>query len=211
MADSYPADLLYRKEPVCPFELKRLLWPDIIFYNKQKAIIRSVQDNDETMVVAGNMLGKDYICGFIALWFFLSRDPVHVVTTSVDFDQLRNVLWGEINSFIQHSKYPLTREKGGPLVVNFLHVRKFIHGAICPKSYLIGRTCERPAGMLGHHLDRTDGIPRCLYIADECSAIRDEIDDAADRWAHRKLLVGNPFLCNNFFFRGIKGGDVVAA
>ena len=41
-----------------PIEFAKLLWPDIYFYPKQREIIRSVQEVDETFVPAGNMLGN---------------------------------------------------------------------------------------------------------------------------------------------------------
>ncbi len=40
-----------------PIKFANLMWPNVRFYNKQKEIIYSVRDNDETVVVAGNMLG----------------------------------------------------------------------------------------------------------------------------------------------------------
>ena len=40
-------------------------------YNKQREVVRSVVENKETVVVAGNQLGKDYVAGAIALLFFL--------------------------------------------------------------------------------------------------------------------------------------------
>jgi hypothetical protein len=40
-----------------PFELQKVLWPHVRFYDKQRAIIASVRDDDETFVTAGNMLG----------------------------------------------------------------------------------------------------------------------------------------------------------
>ena len=54
-----------------PLKCKQMLWPNISFYDKQKDMILSVRDNKETIVTAGNMLGKDFVAGFIVLWFFL--------------------------------------------------------------------------------------------------------------------------------------------
>lgn len=160
---------------VDPLELQKLLWPDVHFYDKQREVIYSVADNDETFVPAGNMLGKDFVSAFIALWFFLSRHPCRVLTTSVDSTQLEGVLWGEIRRFIQTSKYPLEVERGGPLIVNHLHLRKAIPSQdgkgtqMCGISYLIGRVAAKGEGMLGHHVaDIGDGVPRTLFIADEC-------------------------------------------
>ena len=41
-----------------PLKLGRILWPQYDFYNKQRQVIYSVQQNDETHVPAGNMLGR---------------------------------------------------------------------------------------------------------------------------------------------------------
>ena len=42
---------------VDPIAFQKLLWPQVTFYDKQREIIYSVEDNDETYVPAGNMLG----------------------------------------------------------------------------------------------------------------------------------------------------------
>lgn len=42
-----------------PIKFAKLLWPDVTFYAKQREVIYSVLENDETFVPAGNMLG-DY-------------------------------------------------------------------------------------------------------------------------------------------------------
>ena len=40
-----------------PLKFSQHLWPSIQFYKQQREIIRSVVENDETVVVAGNQLG----------------------------------------------------------------------------------------------------------------------------------------------------------
>lgn len=153
---------------VDPLKFAKLMWPKVTFYKQQREIIYSVIENAETFVPAGNMLGKDFVAAFITLWFFLSRHPCRIVTTSVDGTQLEGVLWGEIRRFIQTSKYPLEESKGGPLVVNHLHIRKKLGPNICGLSYIVGRVAAKGEGMLGHHIAQTgDGIPRTLFLADE--------------------------------------------
>lgn len=193
---------------VDPVKFVRYLWPDIVLAKYQMDILYSVQENDETFVPAGNQLGKDYIAGLLVLWFFLSRHPCRIVTTSADGKQLEGVLWGEIRRFIQSSKYPLESERGGPLVVNHLHLRKCDTETkqVDGLSYCIGRVAEKGEGMLGHHIARTsDGIPKTLFVADESSGVDDLSWERSDTWAHRKLAIGNPFPCENFFKYGIKG------
>jgi hypothetical protein len=208
-----------------PLKFGKMLWPNLKFYREQKDIIYSVRDNDETFVVAGNMLGKDFVSAFIILWFFISRTPCRIVTTSADYSQLEAVLWGEIRNFIQTSRYNLYHTKGGPLIVNDMHIRKAIHPEgskgpkdfqMCGLSYIMAKVSKKGEGMLGHHVTEDsveggiteDGIPRTLYVADEASGVDDVSYKRADTWADRKLVIGNPYPCNNFFFNGVKGGDI---
>jgi hypothetical protein len=196
--------------PVDPIDFAAVLWPNITFYDKQREIIYSVVHNDETFVPAGHMLGKDFVAAFISLWFFLSRVPCRVVTTSADYPQLEAVLWGEIRRFVQTAAFPL-EAPAGPLVVNHLHIRKVHNGTMDGLSYLVGRVSAKGEGMQGHHIAEVgDRIPRTLWIADEASGVDDLGYKAADTWARRKLVIGNPYPCTNFFRAGVKGGDLYA-
>lgn len=191
-------------------KLKDILWPDVYFYDKQKEIIESVQNNDETIVPAGNMLGKDFVAGFIALAMFLTRTPCRIVTTSAKDDHLR-VLWGEINRYIETSKYPLKVEQGGPLLVNHQDIRRVINGNKCPLSYIIAMVAAPGsiAAMQGHHIARTsDGIKRTLFISDESSSVPDDYYKMASTWANSILIIGNTWECTNFFRRGVDAGDL---
>ena len=196
-----------------PMSLKRLLWPHIRFYFQQKQVIYSVLDNVETYVPAGNMLGKDFVAGFIALSFFLTRKgPCRIVTTSAKDDHLR-VLWGEINSLIQSSVYPLKQEDGGPLLVNHQDIRIRLPNMSenCPISYLTGLVASPNsiAAMQGHHVAKTgDGIPRTLFISDESSSVPDPYHKMASTWFNRALIIGNTWPCDNFFSRAVKEGDI---
>ncbi len=199
-----------------PVKFVKWLWPDVTLYSHQREIMYSVVDNVETLVPAGNMLGKDFTAALTVLFFFLTRSPVRVVTTSADGDQLAAVLWGEIRRFIQTSKYKLNAEAGGPILVNHLHLRKVytegpMKGDSCGLSYVLGRVAAKGEGMLGHHIaDTGDGIPRTLFVADEASGVDDLSWDRADTWAKRKLAIGNCYPCQNFFYKGISGGDLAS-
>lgn len=207
--DPFPYGLGLPKQAavVDPVELIKLLWPDITLYDKQREILYSLCDDDETIVPAGNMLGKDFIAGLAVLWFFLTRHPCRIITTSVDSTQLESVLWGEIRRFIHSSKYPLTKDNGGPLLVNHLHLRKIHKGNICGLSYVLGRVAGAEGeGMLGHHIAKTgDNIPRTLAVGDEASGLPDIYKDKFDTWADRQLYIGNCYPCENFFKRAVQG------
>jgi hypothetical protein len=186
-----------------PVKFGALCWPDMVLYDKQREILYSVRDNDETYVTAGNMLGKDYDAGYAALWFFLTRRSARVVTTSVDEKHL-SVLWGEIDRFIRTSKYPLTHDEGGPLLYNHREIRKVIGGRLDKYQYLIGRVSEKGEGLSGHHAQDA------LLLCDEVSAVDDKVYEAGQGWMTRLLVIGNPNPCENFFKRGVKGGDLLA-
>lgn len=189
-----------------PVKFVRTFWPDIVLYREQEDILYSLRDNDETYVPAGNMLGKDFITGLAVLWFFVSRHPVRVVTTSADHSQLEAVLWGEIRRFLRTATIPLDAHKGGVVIANHLHLRKQVNGKVCGLSYCIGRVAAKGEGLLGHHIAHTgDGIPRTLFVADEASGVDDEAHQRATTWARRMLVIGNPYPCENFFKHAVKG------
>jgi len=188
-----------------PIIFKDMCWPHIQFYAKQEEIAQSLAYNNETYVVGGNMLGKDFFTAFYVLYFFLTRHPCRIVTTSVDATQLEGVLWGEMNELIEQSRVQF------PLNIKHQHIRKYIDPSkrkLCRKSYILGRVSATGEGMQGHHIAvEGDGIPRTLFVADEASAVADRAYDGADTWARRKLIIGNPLECQNFFRKGVDGGN----
>jgi len=209
-----------RPKEVDPLQLAKKLWPHIRFYKQQEQIIYSVQRNNETVVAAGNKLGKDFVSAFIVLWFFLTRVPCRIVTTSAKDDHL-DVLWGEIHRFIAESAYPLRVDEGGPLIVLSRELRRIYKGQECPLSYVKGMVAspDRIAAMQGHHIAMPpDGRPMTLFVSDESSSVPDDYYKKCDTWAHRKLIIGNTWPCENFFkraiagdpARGIPGGDIPA-
>lgn len=197
-------DARVREAIVDPVRWGRLMWPDVRFYPKQEEIIYSVEYNDETFVTAGNMLGKDFVSGFLALRHFLCYKEVRVITTSVKDDHLR-VLWGEILRFVDTCKYPLRQKDGGPLVVKHRDIRKIRQGKECKISYLLGMVSESGEGMAGHHASHT------LALIDEASGVVDLVYTQMDTWSKRKLIIGNPNPTTNFFYKAIKGGDILAS
>lgn len=184
-----------------PLRFAKTFWPDVTFYKEQCQIIESVRDNEETYVPAGNMLGKDFVAGFIALWYFMVHNPVRIITTSVNEEHLK-VLWGEIDRFIRTSKVPLRHEQGGPLVYNHQELRKILDGELDKYSYLRGKVSEKGEGLSGHHARYT------LMLFDEASGVPDIAYEMGLGWARRMLIIGNPNPCHNFFFKGVKAGDL---
>jgi len=200
---------------ICPIKLAKKIWPMVRLYNKEEAIIRSMFDNDDTIVPAANSMGKDFSVAMGALLFFLTRTPCRIVTTSAKDDHLR-VLWGEIHRLIDagnlkfHKNRPYI--KNGCLLVFQREVKKVISGgkSVCPISHIIGMVAseETIAAMQGYHanpLTSSPSIPRTLFICDESSSIWSEYWKMAGTWAKRRVAIGNTWPCDNFFKHAVKG------
>lgn len=216
--------MVQANQVIDPMALKDMLWPDVTFYKEQKQIIYSVWNDDETVVPAGNKLGKDFVAGFIILAFFISRYPCKIVTTSVKEKHL-DILWGEVSKFLRISKYPLIlgEEKivngsmvvGDTLTVSNDGLRRVLNGVVRRDSYAIKLVANDQSleSFQGHHVtpdpgQPIDDIPRNMFVADEASGIKDAYYKMVRPWARRKLIFGNPWPCANFFYKAVKGDHV---
>ena len=187
---------------VDPLRFVSLCWPDMTLYDKQRDVLQSIRDNIETFVHAANELGKTRIAAVVAIWFFASRTPARVVTSSSSETQLNAILWSEIHQLINTSKFRL------PFVSKTLCMKKLRKPDATetePLDYVIGCVTNMVENFQGHHLPNDK--PRVLAIFDEASGVPDEFFDASDSWAHRKLVIGNPLSTTNFFYFKCKGGD----
>jgi hypothetical protein len=190
----------------------QLCWPRCALYSKQQEVRDSVERNRITMVPGCNKSGKDYLAGRLAIAFFCTRSPCRIVTTSAKSEHLM-VLWGEIEEAIRTSEFPLTVDKGGPLIVNHRHIKRvYSNGDECPLSYIKGMVAsgDTIASMQGHHIAETgDGLPRTMMMVDECSSVADEYRKMYSTWADRIIEVGNTWPCSNFWSRDIEAGDML--
>lgn len=191
-----PADIL-----ADPVAFTAACWPEIRLYQKQKDVLSSLVGNVTTLVHAANEVGKDFIASIAVVWFFSSRTPARVITSSSGETQLKSILWSEINQRVGTSRLDLGFKMG---VMEIKKYRK--DGSICPLSYVIGHVTKTVENFHGHHLDHD--IPRVLFVGDEASGIADEFDEAAESWYHRALYIGNPMNTVNFFYRDCKKGNM---
>ncbi len=183
-----------------PLRFIKLCWPWMMLTQEQNQVLLSVKDHPETFVHAANKMGKTRIAALITLWFFVSRSPVRVLLSSSSEKQLTSVLWRELEMLIHTSALPF------PLRINQLKIQKTLGGGSSkPQDFIQGHVTNAVEHFQGHHLP--DDIPSVLVVFDEASGIGDEYYEAADSWAHRKLVIGNPLSTDNFFYRLCKAGD----
>src|SRR5262245_23207831 len=176
-----------------PVAFGQAFWPHVELYDKQVEIVESVRDNYQTFVVGANGMGKDFVAAFTILWFFLTRWPCRIITTSATDRHLR-VLWDELKNLIWTSVQPLPAERGGPLVLKHQDIRRLRgDGSPSRKCYILGMVAgpDTTEAFGGHWVAHTgDGIPRTLLVEDEASSVPDSHWFKALPWANRTLSVG---------------------
>lgn len=205
-----------------PLDLLKLMWPEVIIYDKQREMILGVRDAVETDVVAGNKLGKDFIAGFIALSYFTwpwvyhtpeyvrnidknrrpGMDPHtrRVITTSVKDDHL-DVLWAEIARWVTTCREELLTTQLD-MVHHEIRLRSE-RSAKNPMSYLKGQVSAKGEGLAGHHAAYT------LGIGDESSGLDNEVQEQFQGWTAKRFYFGNPNPCENFWKRNYEQGEKI--
>lgn len=202
---------IWQREPLL---FRDAFWPWVKFHEKQVEEIYSVRDNIETYVQAGNMLGKDFVAGFIVWWFFVCHyqldrreSHVRVITTSVKDEHL-DVLWAEITKFGSSSQVPLLNGLGGPFTLTHHELRHSSEKELGnnPINYVKGMVSspDKKEGLQGHHARHS------LLIVDEASGVQDWVYEMGQGWMKKLLCFGNPNPCANFFYRNCKQGDLLA-
>ncbi|MEM2932515.1 MAG: hypothetical protein QXQ02_00010 [Halobacteria archaeon] len=182
--------------------LAKQLWPNDVFYSKQREILDALVRCDEVVVPAANKVGKDWVAARAIILYFLTHYPCRIITTSAKDDHLR-VLWGEIMSALVSSNVPLLYDRGGPIIALHHELQRMYKGSKSPLCYVRGMVASRStlASMQGHHAKYT------LFVCDEASSVPDEYFDLARTWAKKMLIFGNPWPCDNYFFRAVEGGN----
>ncbi|GIW60143.1 MAG: hypothetical protein KatS3mg087_1209 [Patescibacteria group bacterium] len=134
--------------------------------------------------------------------YFLTHRTCRIITTSAKEEHLV-VLWGEIEDAIVGSRIPLTADRGGPLIVHQREIKRIYNDRISPTCYIRGMvaSAKTKASLQGHHAKYT------LFVVDEASSVEDFYFNLCDTWAKKKLIVGNPWDCSNYFRRAVEGSQ----
>lgn len=168
----------------------------------QIAVIRSVQEHRITVVPSANSVGKTYVGADIALWWFLTKRPSKVITASAPpEDNLRVLLWGEINSRC-HNRPDLMPSN----VVRDLLIQRdpewWLRGFTIPMSQ---QPHQRQARFGGKHslwlltiIDEGDGVPPEIYRATEQNMSGDN---------DRLVVFFNPKQPAGYIWQLVKGGQ----
>lgn len=217
--------------------MKDALWPEVEFYDLQwEAMVESVRRSVETVVVAGNKVGKDFGAGFTCLTFFCFpwvyvtpeyvemveattprgwpielRHTCRVITTSAAGEHLM-VLWGEVARFLETARQPMLVARGGPLILNDLQLTYASeeHKPLNDRmNYMIGQVAAKPEKFSGHHAKYN------LFAVDEASSMENKFYERTLPWTShpggRRLLWGNAEAGENVFKKHFRAGNLSRA
>lgn len=190
----------YALNPVgfCETELKQTLTEDIC------RMMNAVLENQITVAVSANAVGKTFAAACLAIWFKKCRPGAQVITATAPPAErnLKAKLWGEINMQIKLSPHIFENDKVTSLHIQDLEDPKsYIDGVTIPMS---GSEDEREAKFSGMH------APNLLFVLDEGDAIPDEIYRAIESCMSggfaRLLVMFNPKRRLGAVYRMIRDG-----
>ena len=95
---AYPSDPVEFMTKVLGYQM----WPKI------EEILRSVQNNHNTVVASGRGVGKSLASAAIACWFLVTNNPSIVITMAPVYDQVQNIIWRYIRAAGRAANLPGT-------------------------------------------------------------------------------------------------------
>ncbi len=169
---------IWRNDPI-------LFMHEVLNFNPddwQKQVAIDLRDNPRVSVKSGQGVGKTGVEAALLLWFLTCFDYPRIVATAPTKQQLHDVLWAEIDKWMNNS--PLL-----PALLRWTKTYVYMVGYE-KRSFAVARTATKPENMQGFHADDM------LFIVDEASGVADPIMEAITgtlSGANNKLLMmGNP-------------------
>lgn len=178
---NYPIDFVY--DVITPDIPDFKLAPD------QEYLLRSLAENTRTSARSGHGVGKTSGIGFGIKWFLCTRPEALVPCTAPKADQLHDVLWTEIQRWLNRS-----RLKG---VLRWT-AERIKHLSSPDTWYAVARTARDPENLAGFH------AKHLLFVVDEASGVRDAIFDTIEGALtfedNRIVIIGNPTQIRGYFY-----------
>ena len=172
-----------------PEQWQQMTLPDTVLWSKQREIHQAIHEHNRVAVKSCHDSGKSYIAAVITSWW-LDTHPygsARVITTAPTHDQVKGILWVEINK--------LRAENPQQLPGKTNQTEWWIGGFLAgvgrkPSDY-------NPAAFQGLH------ARYMLIVIDEAAAVTTSLINAAETIATNKnakiLMIGNPDDPNSAF------------
>jgi len=137
-----------------------------VYTDDVKLMMESVRDNEITIAISSNAVGKTHCASRVAIWFYKAFPDSQVYTGAAPPESnLKKLLWGEIGH-VQHRKPELFANDTETMLHIERHAKSFLTGVTIPSS---GTEFQREAKFSGKH------APHLLFIIDEGDAVPDEV------------------------------------
>lgn len=154
----------------------------------QKEICAAVLKYERVSIAACHDIGKSFIMAKLVLWFFSSFKGSKVITTAPTSNQVEKILWSEIRTGYEKSKYPL----GGRMLNT--------EWKADTDWFAFGFSPRKEAGTDNSQGTASSGqgfhAPYILVILDEATGIPkqiwDQLEGAMTSGFVRLVAIGNP-------------------
>ena len=177
---------LWRNDPVLFMREVLSFEPD----DWQIDVAHDLRDYARVSVKSGQGVGKTGVEATLLLWFLVCFPYSRIVATAPTKQQLHDVLWSEVDKWMNNS--PLL-----PLMVKWTKTYVYLRGYE-KRWFAVARTATKPENMQGFHEDNM------LFIVDEASGVADPIMEAITGTLsgenNKLLLMGNPTKTSGTFY-----------
>lgn len=177
---------LWRSDPVLFMREVLLFEPD----DWQIEVARDLRDYPRVSVKSGQGVGKTGVEAALLLWFLVCFPYPRIVATAPTKQQLHDVLWSEVDKWMNNS--PLL-----PMLLKWTKTYVYMIGYE-KRWFAVARTATKPENMQGFHEDNM------LFIVDEASGVADPIMEAITGTLagenNKLLLMGNPTKTSGTFY-----------
>lgn len=176
----------YRKDPV-------LYAKEVLHFTPepyQRSLLADLAEAPKVSIKSGHGIGKTAAEAVAALWFLSCFPFARVVATAPTAQQLHDVLWAELNKWINRSDVL-------PSILRWTKTYVYVDGYE-RRWFAVAKTAGKPENMQGFHEDNM------LFIVDEASGVEDEIMEAVlatlSGENNKLLMCGNPTRTTGAFY-----------
>lgn len=165
-------------------------------WNTQAELLDAVNTHPRVAVKSCHASSKTFSAGRLVLWFLARYQEAVVITTAPTWTQVEQLMWGEIHSALQRSKYPFVDKNGRRIQANLTEFK------LGPKRLAYGLSTavtkqDEGVRIQGIHAENV------LVIIDEAPGINPKILEAVEGARAggnvRVLMLGNPTIASGPF------------
>lgn len=165
----------------------------------QVDIANAVRDEKRVAVVSGKGIGKSFVEGVLALWFYVSFPGAKVRMLANTDDQSLNVMWRPMCEMVENSAFKAWFDPTNSKDVHIVHAP---NGPSIHRMTWSEKSAENTAGVHADHL---------LFILDEASKLPTELIESIvgglSGKDNRVLLCGNGTRSSGYFYNRCQEGS----